>query len=284
VSLLEAIQITDAGIAFSGRAVLDKQPDPIGDAVIRTEQRDGEGTVSELWYRIRDIFAFASDFELVLPATDRRDFEQVRGDAEPDLVRLTLDQIRDRIGESRIRRRIGYVPKDVFVEGNQIRLMRCISDTEIAEQRRRLLDDYRERTRAQILAEQGDALREQIREDLGQEGGEPPTDDQVEEELEKRLDDLVALAEETFVEDELPTLLEEAIRPLLRFDLDAPEFAALEDDDILVILGYQRIHRDPGGFSDYYRDRADKDPGDNLRSLPRYVPKRRASAAARIEE
>jgi hypothetical protein len=27
-----------------------------------------------------------------------------------------------------------------------------------------------------------------------------------------------------------------------------------------------------GGFSDYYRDRPDKDPDDNLMSLPRYVP------------
>lgn len=273
VSLLEAIQITDAGISFSGKAALDKEPDAIANAVIRTEQRGDENAISELWYRIRDIFAFAPDFDQVFPATDRRDFERVTGDVESDLVRLTLAQIRDRIGESRIRSRIGYVPKDIFVQENQIRLMRCISETEIGEQRRLLLEDFRERTRAQILAEQGDALREQIREDLEQEGGEPPTDEQVEEELENRLDDLVAIAEETFVEDELPLLLEQAIEPLLRFDLDAPEFAALEDDDILIILGYQRIRRsDVGGFSDYYRDRPDGDPSDNLMSLPRYVP------------
>lgn len=273
VSLLEAIQITDAGISFSGKAALDKEPDPIANAVIRTEQRGDENAISELWYRIRDILAIAPDFDQVFPATDRRDFERVTGDAESDLVRLTLAQIRDRIGESRIRSRIGYVPKDIFVQENQIRLMRYISETEIGEQRRLLLEDFRERTRAQILAEQGDALLEQIREDLEQEGGEPPTDEQVEEELENRLDDLVAIAEETFVEDELPLLLEQAIQPLLRFDLDAPEFAALEDDDILIILGYQRIRRsDVGGFSDYYRDRPDGDPSDNLMSLPRYVP------------
>jgi hypothetical protein len=273
VSLLEAIQINDAGIAFSGKAALDKEPDPIDNAVIRTEQRDGDGAISELWYRIREIVDFAPDFTPVFPATDRRDFERVVGDDEFNLVRLTLSQIRDRIAESRVREQIGYVPQDIFVEGNQIRLMRCISDTEIGEQRRRLLEDFRERTRAEILAEQGDALREQIREELEEENGGPPTDEEVEEELENRLDDLVAIAEETFVEEELPQLLDEAIRPLLRFDLDAPEFAALEDDDILVILGYQRIRRSvEGGFSDYYRDRRDKDTSDNLRSLPRYVP------------
>ena len=228
---------------------------------------------TELWYRIRDIFDFAPDFDQVFPATDRREFERVEDDDEFNLVRLTLEQIRDRIAETRIRDRIGYVPKDIFVEGHQIRLMRCISDTEIGEQRRRLLEDFCERTRAEILAEQGDALREQIREELEQENGEAPTDEEVEEELENRLDDLVEAAEETFAEEELPQLVEEAISPLLRFDLDAPEFAALEDDNILEILAYQRIRRsEEGGFSDYYRDRPDKDRSDNLLSLPRYAP------------
>ena len=273
VSLMEAIQINDAGIAFSGRAVLDKEPDPIDNAVIRTEARDDGGAITELWYRIRDIFDFAPDFDLLFPATDRREFERVEDDDEFNLVRLTLEQIRDRIAETRIRERIGYVPKDIFVEGHQIRLMRCISETEIGEQRRRLLEDFRERTRAEILAEQGDALREQIREELEQENGEAPTDEEVEEELENRLDDLVATAEDIFAEEELPQLLEEAIAPLLRFDLDAPEFAALEDDSILEILAYQRIRRsEEGGFSDYYRDRPDKDRSDNLLSLPRYAP------------
>ena len=170
-------------------------------------------------------------------------------------------------------RQIGYVPQDIFVEGNQIRLMRCISDTEIGEQRRTLLEDFRERTRAAIVAEQGDELREQIREELEQENGEPPTDEQVEEELEERLDDLVAIAEETFRDEDLPLLLDEAVRPLLRFDLDAPEFAALEDEEILMILGYQRIRRPAaGGFSVYYRDLPDDDRSDNLLSLPRYAP------------
>ena len=273
VSLMEAIEINDGGIAFSGKAALDKEPDPIGNAVIRTEARDDDGAISELWYRIRDIFDFQVDFDQVFPATDRRDFERVHGDAESDLVRLTLGQIRDRIAETRIREQIGYLPQEIFIAGNQVRLMRCISDTEIGEQRRLLLEAFRERTRAAILAEQGDALREQIRDELEQENGEPPTDDEVEEELEARLDALVAIAEEAFADEELPQLLDEAIRPLLRFDLDAPEFAALEDDDILRILGYQRIRRsDEGGFSDYYRDRPDKDPSDNLLALPRYVP------------
>ena len=273
VALMEAIQITDEGIAFSGRAALDKEPDPIANAVIRTEARADDGTISELWYRVPDIFEFQADFFDVFPATDRRDFERVVGDEESDLVRLTLAQVRDRIEESRLRKQIGYVPQDIFVEGNQIRLMRCISDTEIGEQRRRLLEDFRERTRAAIVAEQGDELREQIREELEQENGEPPTDEQVEEELEERLDDLVAIAEETFSEEELPQLLDEAVRPLLRFDLDAPEFAALEDEEILMILGYQRIRRPAaGGFSVYYRDRPDDERSDNLLSLPRYAP------------
>ncbi len=273
VSLLEAIQINGDGIAFSGKAALDKEPDPIANAVIRTEARGDDGAVDELWYRVPEIFDFQVDFFDVFPATDRRDFERVVGDDESDLVRLTLRQVRDRIAEERLRKEIGYVPQDIFVEGNQIRLMRCISETEIGEERRILLEDFRERTRAEIVAEQGDELREQIRDELEEENGEPPTDEEVEHALEERLDDLVAIAEQTFSEEELPRLLDEAVRPLLRFDLDAPEFAALEDDEILVIRGYQRIRRSvTGGFTDYYRDHPDGDPSDNLLSLPRYEP------------
>ena len=273
VTLMEAIQINGEGIAFSGRAALDKEPDPIANAVIRTEARAEDGAVTELWYRVPGIFDFQADFFDIFPATDRRDFERVIGDDESDLVRLTLAQVRERIAEARLRKQIGYVPQEIFVEDNQIRLMRCISDTEIGEQRHTLLEDFRERTRAEIVAEQGDELRERIREELEQENGEPPTDEQVEEELEERLDDLVAIAEETFSDEELPQLLDAAIRPLLRLDLDAPEFAALEDDEILVILGYQRIRRPvAGGFTVYYRDRPDGDRSDNLLSLPRYEP------------
>ena len=273
VSLLEAIQINGDGIAFSGKAALDKQPDPIANAVIRTEARGDDGAVHELWYRVPGIFDFQVDFFDVFPATDRRDFERVVGDDESDLVRLTLRQVRDRIAEERLRKEIGYVPQDIFVEGNQIRLMRCISETEIGEERRILLEDFRDRTRAEIVAEQGDELREQIREELEEENGEPPTDEEVEHALEERLDDLVAIAEQTFSEEELPRLLDEAVRPLLRFDLDAPEFAALEDDEILVIRGYQRIRRSVTvSFTDYYRDHPDGDPSDNLLSLPRYEP------------
>lgn len=121
------------------------------------------------------------------------------------------------------------------------------------------------------MAEQGDELRERIREQLEQENGEPPTEEQVEEELEERLDDLVAIAEETFSDEELPQLIDDAVRPLLRLDLDAPEFAALEDEETLVILGCQRARRPiAGGFSVSYRDRPDDERSDNLLSLPRY--------------
>jgi hypothetical protein len=102
----------------------------------------------------------------------------------------------------------------------------------------------------------------------------PPADEQVEDELEERLDDLVAIAEATFSDEELPQPVDEAIQPLLRLDLDGPEFAALEDEEILTILGYQRIRRPvAGGFTVYYRDRPDDDRSDNnLLSRPRYEP------------
>ncbi len=255
--------------------MLDKEPDPIADAVIRTEARDDDGDDQRALVPRPGHLRVPGRLLHVFPATDRRDFERVEDDDEFDLVRLTLEQVRDRIEESRIRKQIGYVPKEIFVEGNQIRLMRCISDTEIAEQRRRLLEDFRERTRAEILAEQGDELREQIREELEQENGETPTDEEVGGGTRgppRR--PAWPPPRRSFGEEELPQLLEEAIAPLLRFDLDAPASSRrwrTRTSSKSSPTSASAVPRS-GGFTVYYRGSARRGRSDNLLSLPRYAP------------
>jgi hypothetical protein len=135
VALLDAVQITSAGIGFSGRAALDKEPDPTDHVVIRDEARGDDGAVTELWYRVRDIDQIGPDLERAFLATDRRPYARVEGDAEPNLLRLTMDQVRSRLGEARLLESIAYVPKKVYVRDGQIRLLLCISETELDEVR-----------------------------------------------------------------------------------------------------------------------------------------------------
>lgn len=279
VTRLDALQITDAGIGFSGRAILDKEPEPVSHIVIRDEGRDPSGVVEELRYRVHDFDEFAADFTRVVLASERLPFERVTDDVETDLVRLTLEQVRERIAVERLRQEIGYLPKRVFIEDNQIRLLLCISATEQTEESDALIEAFRAQSRADILEAQGEELRQQVAEQLEEELGQPPTEEQIQEALDDRLDELVDELQPAFEEDQLPELLDAAIEPLLRFDMDSPEFVDLQREKILAILGFERVEiiRE-GSVTGYYRDRRDDNREDNLLSLPRYTP---ANGAAR---
>ena len=273
VTLLDAVQITDAGIGFSGVAALGKEPEPIDDVVIRDEGRDVNAIVDELLYRVPNIDLQSDDFATVSLASDRLPMERVTGDPETELVRLTLEQVRDRVAQTRVRSEIGYVPRRVFIENNQIGQLLCISETEEEPERDRLIGIFREQERAAILDAQGDVLRQEVAEELEEELGQPPTEEQIEQALNERLDDLVDAAQPAFEKERLPGQLDAAVEPLLRFDMAGTEFFQLEEEKILVILGFERVRivRD-GVVTGYYRDRPDGNPEDNLMSLPRYTP------------
>ena len=269
----DQVQINDDGIAFSGTAILDKEPEPVSHVVIRDEDRNLEDDLAGLWYRVYDFNPAARDSNFEMLGTDRRAYAPVENDVEPNLYRLTLNQVRDRLVSKRVRESIGYVPKRVFIREGQIRLLLCISETELNEVTSNLIFEFRDSTRSQILDERGDELRQQVTEQLEDMLGQPPADELVEAALNALLDSLVAEAEEVFREEELPTELETALDEVLRFDLDSPEFYALEDDKILFIAGFERIRMVRNGKeSFYYRDRPDGNPSDNLLSLPKYTP------------
>lgn len=269
----DLVQINDDGIAFSGMAVLDKEPEPVGHVVIRDEDRSLEDELAGLWYRVDDFNPAARDSHFEMLATDRREYAPVENDVESDLYRLTLSQVHDRLVTRRVRDSIGYVPKRVFIRDGQIRLLLCISETELNEVTSNLIFEFRDTTRSQILDEQGDDLRQQVTEQLENLLGQPPTDELVQKALDELVDSLVAEAEAVFREEELPQQLETALDEVLRFDLDSPEFYALEDDKVLFIAGFERIRMVRNGKeSFYYRDRPDGNRSDNLLSLPKYTP------------
>jgi len=269
----DQVQINSDGIGFSGTAILNKEPEPVDYVVIRDEDRNLEDELAGLWYRVSNFRPAARDSIFEMPATDRRDYTPVENDVEPNLYRLTLTQVRDRLISKRVRDSIGYVPKRVFIKEGQIRLLLCISETELNEVTSSLIYNFRNVTRSQILDEQEEELRQQVTEHLTSLQGQTPTDEQIEARLNAVLDSMVAEAVEVFVEEELPTQLETALDEVLRFDLDSPEFYALEDDKVLIIRGYERIRMVRNGRESlYYRDRPDDTRSDNLLSLPKYTP------------
>jgi len=275
VTLLDAMQINFDGLAFQGRASLGKEPRPRRDAFLRDEERNEEGEVTHLRYRVNDFTRFEADFEAIAPGTDRRPFRRANPEAEPTLVSLTGEEIANRVipdradGPVRVLAPIALSPRRVHVHQGQIDDILCITRREINEERGRLIDEFRTATKAQISDNQGEQIREELAQSLEDELGRPPTDEELDKAVDERLEALVDEAQVDFEEDELPDLLNDAIVALLRFDMAPEEFAARQQAGALFIEGKEIIVRQG---KPYYRDRPDGDPNDNLLALPRYQP------------
>lgn len=283
VGLVEDVTIDPQGIAFEGTALtLGKQPVPINHAVVRDEERTGGGSVQALRYRIRDFVNHQSDFEAVAPGTDRRVFSRLEPGNEPTLVSLTTAQIADRIGDEPAERRIlaplTCTAERIHLVHNQIDHLLCLTRIERSELRQRVINEFRAGIENEVRTNEGDAIRDEVTQQLEQDLGRPPTAQEIADAVEKRIDTRVAeLFDERFPdfeENDLPDELEAAIAQALRFDLAPEEMIALQRAGILVLDGVEIIvrHNADGSETPYYRDHPDADPRDNLLSLPHYTP------------
>ncbi len=275
VALLEAVRIDFSGIAFEGRATLGKEPHPERGAILRDEERDEEGTVTHLRYRVSDFAELEEDFAAIAPGTDRRAFRRADPAGEPTLVSLTPDQITERRvpdregGPTRVLAPIALVPRRVHTPRGQIDHILCITRREIEEERGRLVDAFRARERPELEARLGRRVRREEAARLEEELGRPPTDAELTLAVDERFDDLVGLAQEEFEADGLPPLLSVAMDALLRFDMAPEELARFQEAGALVIEAKEIIVREG---KPYYRDHPDASTEDNLLSLPRYTP------------
>jgi hypothetical protein len=276
VGLLDDVRIDFDGIAFEGRrAILGKEPRPVRGGILRDEERDAAGAVTHLRYRVTDFAEHEADYEALAPGTDRRSFRRADPAAEPTLVSLTLEQIDERSvpdradAPGRVLAPVALVPRRVHTPRGQIDHILCISRREIGEERSRLIDEFRARTRPEIEATEGERVRTEVAVELEEELGRPPTDRELADAVEARFEELVDEAQSAFEADELPGLLSEAMDALLRLDMAPEEFAALQSSGILVIEGKEIVVREG---TPYYRDRPDRDTTDNLLALPRYRP------------
>lgn len=263
----EGVVINNAGVALWGKAVVDKRIEPLVSAVIRDKQVQSPSPPTHLRYRIADADEVRDDFTSVAPGTDRREFAQHDPAGEPTLFQLGIEQIVARIAEGRILADLAYIAKRVDVRQHQAHGILTISNRELNEQRDALIGAFEDATRTAIETEQGDEIRDQVAAEFEVEGVTPTPED-FEERVQERIDAILAPLRDEFVAGPLGTQLEEALRPLLRFDLPPENLAALQKKKILHLLDLEIITRHDGFM--YYRDHPDFFKPDNLLSLPHY--------------
>lgn len=262
----DGVTINRSGIAFDGVAVLGKEPTAIPDAVIKDEDRDANGEVATLRYRVADLTEIAGDLAEVAPGPDRRPFLPADA-ARPTLVGVTLDQVNDRIGSERLVHPIALAAMMIELVDNHIGLMLLISRREIDEERGRLIDRLRQDTEDDLRADLTDIETEET-ERLRTELGREPTVEELTEAVGARVKKLVDDAQLDYEETAFPGDLQAAISGILSFDLAPHELAELQDAGVLVVEGKEIIRMRSGTV--YYRDHPDFNAADNLLSLPHY--------------
>jgi hypothetical protein len=275
---VDDLVVNDSGFAFSANDLfVGKKFEPLSDMVIRAPTRDDAGAVNGLLYRAKDLQPFIkTDLTFIFPAVDRMPFFELldpKGDIESFRVSLTIDQIKDRLAsenkgaKDKHLEKIQYVPKKVHVIKHQIYKMLTVSLTEIAEIEqltRRLL-------RTELRAQNETRFRQEAIDELQQELGRAPTEDEIAARINFKLDQAVAIA--------FPGRLKIELDKRMKFELEPFEFADLQKNKFLT-LGLGRLdiitmHRD-GKVTVYYRDHEQPfepnvDQSDNLLNLPKYV-------------
>jgi hypothetical protein len=275
---VDDLVVNDSGFAFSANDLfIGKKFEPLPDMVIRAPTRDNDGAVNGLLYRAKDLQPFLdTDLKFIFPAVDRMPVVGLldpEGDIESFRVSLTIGQINDRLAsenkgaKDKHLERIQYVPKKAHVIKHQIYKMLAVSLTEVAEIEqltRRLL-------RTELRSQNGVAFRQEAIEELQQELGRPPTEDEINARVNFKLDQAVAIA--------FPSRLKKELDKRMKFELEPFEFADLQKLKFLTLglgkLDIITMHRE-GKVTVYYRDHEQPfephvDQSDNLLNLPRYV-------------
>lgn len=268
VAATDGMMISDAGLGFSGSALLDKAARFVTHIVARTEDKDDAGKLTGLQYRVKDHRNESNDFVNHFLGTDREAFAQVTDDDETNLYALTKDQILGRIETGKLIPRILYYAQKVHIENNQVSEIAAISNQEMNEIIDRLTDDFEEAKEAEIRADQETTLRETAVEELEAELGTTPSDEEVEDRLQLLVDKLVDEALIDYLDEQLDADLEAAIDETIRLDIPPNEMAELQGKKVLMLSRFDIVYRQG---KPYYRDRADGYIPDNLMELPKFI-------------
>ena len=275
---VDDLVVNDSGFAFSANDLfIGKKFEPLADMVIRAPTRDDTGALNGLLYRAKDLQPFLdSDLTFIFPAVDRMPFVELlspQGDIESFRVSLTVDQINDRLAsedkgaKNKHLEKIQYVPKKAHVIKHQIYKLLAVSLTEITE----IEQITRSLLRSELRAQNETVFRQQAIEELQQELGRDPTEDEINARINFKLAQAVAIA--------FPSRVKIELDKRMKFDLEPFEFADLQKKKFLTLglgkLDIITMHRG-GRVIVYYRDHEQPfepnvDQTDNLLNLPRYI-------------
>lgn len=268
----EAMIIDKKGIAFSAdEVVLDKQPLVREDIAPVGEERDA-GAVSAIRYEVPDFVRFASDFTATAPGADRLDFVRSDPTNQPTVVTLTVEQILERKELRRVLAPIVLDARRINMVGGQIDQLLCATWRMRTQQRDRLIGEFQQHEHDEINANERPQIEQDAAADLTAELGRAPTQEELDKEVELRIEKLIDQRLKTYKNDGLREDLHDALAPFLRFDVAPEELIDLQQLGIFSLDGKEIIvrHNADGTTTPYYRDRPDGDPRDNLLSLPRY--------------
>jgi len=263
--------INDAGLALWGRAVVDRKTEVVPHVVIRDKRAAGPNPPTHLRYRVSDAPAHGKEFMQVAPGTVRGEFDWTDDQPEPDLVDLSVDALAERLAQGGLLKDIAYHAKRIDLRQGQVHAILGISDREVRETTGTVLWVFERARRAEILANEGDAIRAEVTQEFAN-AGKTPT----QEEFEKRVSEVIAERAAPLVDEyrkgRLVGDVEEALKPLLRLSMAPEYFGALQKLGVLHLEGLELITMHAPGHTGfmYFRDHPDGDPRDNLLSRPRY--------------
>lgn len=270
------VEFNAKGFMLCGKAVVGRELVPPVDTVIRDEIRDAERNITFLRYRLADFEKIQEDTALHAVGTHRREFTPA-DPAEPDLFALTLDQIQARMNDpdgSLVIKNIPYFPAYVYVRNHQIDQLLCLSSSELQDVRDRLRNEKSDEIFAEVAATEGDAIRQQVDDDLSA-GAGTPTPEEIEQEFEARVRKKVKAL---MIDYESPTPIEMAhaglLERLVRFDAAPEELLMLQEKQIIAIDN-ALTSIEPRTMQKYLRDKArsgEEEAKDNLLERPRYRP------------
>jgi hypothetical protein len=262
------------GFLMCGKAFVGRQLVPPANTYIRDEIRDGDGAIVGMRYFIADFEKVREESAMFAPGTSRRAFAPA-SEQEPELWPLTLEEFKQRLEDPEgplVLARIPYFQACVYIRGNQIDKVLCISGSEVETLQKQIRAEARQRGYDRIKNLEGDAITQEVIADLPD-----ATQEEIDAEVEKRIQKkLKKVMDKYRSPSPLRLARDGSMEPLLRFDLAPEELVMLRDKKVLVIDDGQlkTIHGEK--VLDYIRDIPhhgdEEEDDDNLLSRPQYKP------------
>lgn len=268
-------QFNAQGFMLCGKAFVGRELAPPEETVIRDDFRDQDNTILTAIYQVSDAEQVLADRALQAYGRHERTFVPPTPE-EPTLFPLTFAQFAARANDpdgSLVAHPIPYFIAYVHKENNTIRHVLVISGTELAELRQAHRNAKSDEVLAQLTADEGPQIRQDVIDELSANGG-APTEEEIAAEVDRRLGDRLKQEMDDF---EAPTPLEMAfsgeLKSHVRWQLTPQEMFNLVTRTMISADSNLRFVKGPGGKV-YLRDiRTHGFEGrDNLRQRPRYKP------------